>query len=247
MTKLSRSPWSSLSCTIWKRIHSENADPFELPEIVRKCVYEARDRLFSGLVQGKEVLELGCGYGYNAFLLSKRAKFVLGVDIDEAAITMARRRYEGVENLGFLLEDCFAFLDRTERTGRTYDAVFLFEFIEHVNGFEQGLLLSKIHSILRPDGKLVLSTPNGTFVPFYRRNPYHARELSPKDLLSLLVERGFEVEDLKGQIPLFLFFVPVPWALYEKIWIRLGVFEAIHRLNDTPENSRTIFLSAVKK
>jgi|GEM_PF-6214566 hypothetical protein len=52
---------------------------------------------------------------------------------------------------------------------------------------------------------------------------------------------------LKGQIPLFWFFIPLPWAWLEKFWMQLGIYEKIHQIRDNPENSRTILLRAKKK
>ena len=227
----------------WKRLRTENVDPLELPEPVRKGVYETRDRMFSPFVEGKEVLELGCGYGYSAFLFSKGAKAVVGVDIDEETIARARQRYRGRRNLSFITDDALGFL---EKTRQRFDVVALFEFIEHIDATEQGHLLKRIGSILKAGGRILISTPNGRVVPFFRRNPYHTRELSVRELLDLLAD-DFEVEEIRGQIPLAPLFVPVPWSWLQRLWIWLGVCEKIYRLTPAPEDSRTILLRAVKR
>jgi len=194
-------------------------------------------------VENKEVLELGCGYGYTAFLFSKKAKSVIGVDIDNEAIEKARSNYRNISNLNFIREDALNFL---QKNSTKFDVIALFEFIEHINATKQKELIKKIHDALKPEGQLFLSTPNGKLVPFYRKNPFHKHELSVKELLEL-VNEYFEVEMLKGQIPLFWLFIPLPWDLLEKFWIVLGIYEKIHQIRDDPENSRTILLRAKRK
>jgi 2-polyprenyl-3-methyl-5-hydroxy-6-metoxy-1,4-benzoquinol methylase len=228
---------------VWKNLHKENADPLKLPNSIRRGVYWIREKTFLPFVKNKDVLELGCGYGYTAFLFSKVAKNVIGVDIDSEAIEKARSNYQNVPNLNFIIENALTFLWKNLTK---FDVIALFEVIEHIDAEKQKELIKKIHEALKPGGQLFLSTPNGKFVPFYRKNPFHKHELSVKELLEL-VNEYFEVEMLKGQIPLFWFFIPLPWAWLEKIWMLLGIYEKIHQIRDNPENSRTILLRAKKK
>ena len=153
---------------IWVRLHKENADPLGLPEPVRRGVWETRAVFFLPFIKGKELLELGCGYGYNAFLFSKVAKRVVGVDLDRKAIEKARRNFQGIKNLEFFEEDARTFLKDLEKQGETFDAVALFEFIEHIEEQAQRELIACIFRVLKPQGRLLLSMPNGKIVPFYR-------------------------------------------------------------------------------
>jgi len=153
---------------IWRSLHRENVDPSELPDTIRRGVYWTRDQTYLPFVENKEVLELGCGYGYTAFLFSKKAKSVIGVDIDNKAIEKARSNYRNISNLNFIREDALTFL---QRNSTKFDVIALFEFIEHIDAMKQKELIRRIHDALKPEGQLFLSTPNGKFVPFYRKIP----------------------------------------------------------------------------
>src|SRR5690348_13511788 len=79
------------------------------------------------LVQGKRVLDIACGEGYGSDLLSEAAASVVGVDIDEAAISHARQAYVR-PNLKFLRGDAVAI----PLGDSSVDVVVSFETIEHL-------------------------------------------------------------------------------------------------------------------
>ncbi len=221
----------------------ERDNPFELPIDIRKGVYELRDSMFLASVEGKEILELGCGYGYNAFFFSTKAKAVTGVDINRRAITEASKRFHDIENLYFILDDALAFLEVTDKT---YDAIVLFEFIEHLPEIRQRALIGSLWAKLKPNGMLFLSTPNGKHLPFYRKNPFHIHEFDTKGVMQLLSSH-FNVIEVKGQIPLFLYLCPIPWAIVEWFCSSLHIYERIYGLRGNVENSRTIILLCTRK
>jgi 2-polyprenyl-3-methyl-5-hydroxy-6-metoxy-1,4-benzoquinol methylase len=52
----------------------------------------------------KKVLDVGCGYGYGSFVLSNVSKKVVGIDISDEAIQIAKKRYSK-SNIEFFLMD----------------------------------------------------------------------------------------------------------------------------------------------
>ena len=199
--------------------------------------------MFLPSIEGKKVLEIGCGYGYNAYLFANKAKEVTGVDTDGRAISRAKEHYGGVENLTFCQDDALRYVDGTNEK---FDTVVLFEIIEHVGHQEQAALVAGLRRILKSPGELLLSTPNGRFCPFYRRNPYHQKELSVGELRELLSQNGFDIRDMRGQIPVAWLYVPLPWALLERFFAAARIHERIHRIRPRAESSRTILVRAVK-
>jgi SAM-dependent methyltransferase len=141
---------------------------------------------------GATVLEAGCGEGYGAGLIAAVAGRVLALDYDQPATAHVARHYPEVAvaraNLAYL-----------PVRSSTVDIVANFQVIEHL--WDQAGFLAECHRVLRPGGKLLVTTPNRiTFTPSSDTplNPYHTRELSSAELNELLREAGFTTERLHG-------------------------------------------------
>lgn len=122
---------------------------------------------------GKRVLDVACGEGYGAFMLARcGAAEVVGVDIAEDAIAVARQRFarDGVE---FLVGDA---LDLPGLLGGRppFDVIVSFETIEHVP--DPRRFLEGIRRVLAPGGVILVSCPNdGLEAERGITNPFHAR------------------------------------------------------------------------
>lgn len=68
----------------------------------------------------------------------------------------------------------------------TYDAVVAYELLEHVPDIDG--LLGSCERMLKPDGRVYVSTPDGTFGT--GGNPHHLRALRAVDLADLIRRRG---------------------------------------------------------
>lgn len=142
--------------------------------------------LFSvGLCQGKDVLDIASGEGYGADLLARTAASVVGIDISESTIEFAKKTYER-PGLQFLCGS----VANIPLPDHSFDVVVSFETIEHLA--EQEAALAEMKRVLRPDGILIISSPNR---PIYsdkkhHKNPFHVRELDLEEFRNLL-ERHF--------------------------------------------------------
>ena len=144
--------------------------------------------------RGREVLDIASGEGYGSALLAGVAAAVVGVDLSEEAVAHARERYGSQAKLRFLRGDAA----QIPLPDASVDLVVSFETIEHHARHEE--MLSEIARVLRPDGRLVLSSPNR---PVYReklhsRNEFHVRELDYAELDALL-RRHFPRVSYVGQ------------------------------------------------
>lgn len=127
-------------------------------------------------------------------------------DADFTSLTLANGetlkfpyRVFNAESEPFAYEDC------------TFDLVVCCEIIEHLTYDPMNMLL-EAWRILRPGGQLLVTTPNATSYralewmvdglppnvdPFYRKLPYnrHNRELSPRQVQTLVKSAGFEEQE----------------------------------------------------
>ena len=131
--------------------------------------------------RGRDVLDAGSGAGYGAHLLASRgARRVLGVDRASDAVLYARSRYDG-PGVSFTVGDLLSLPVQTA----SFDVVVCFEAIEHVPSPEQAL--AELARVLRPDGTLILSTPNReVFIGGGSGNPFHTREFTTAEFRDLL-------------------------------------------------------------
>jgi SAM-dependent methyltransferase len=125
-------------------------------------------------IGGKVVLDIACGEGYGSFYMAGFAARVIGIDVSEEAIRHAGDTYQK-KNLQFLQSDAAAI--HIGESGFA-DVAVSFETIEHLPEEQQQLFLQEIKRLLKPDGVLIMSTPDKAFysdVPGYQ-NPYHLKE-----------------------------------------------------------------------
>jgi SAM-dependent methyltransferase len=141
---------------------------------------------------GQDVLEAGCGEGYGADLLASVARRVVAVDYDAATVEHVRNRYPRVQVLA-------ANLVALPIPDASVDVVVNFQVIEHL--WDQPQFVTECSRVLRPGGRLLMSTPNRiTFTPGSDTplNPFHTRELNAAELRELLEQGGFRVEGMYG-------------------------------------------------
>jgi GT2 family glycosyltransferase/ubiquinone/menaquinone biosynthesis C-methylase UbiE/glycosyltransferase involved in cell wall biosynthesis len=146
------------------------------------------------IVRDRDVLDIACGEGYGSAILAKTARSVVGVDIAEQAVDHARRAYGDLRGLRFAAGRA----DAIPLPDASVDVVVSFETIEHHDRHEE--MLAEIHRVLRPGGRLVISSPDR---PVYsasatERNEYHVKELDRAEFEALL-RRYFRHVGLSGQ------------------------------------------------
>ncbi len=107
-------------------------------------------------LEGKRVLDAGCGSGFGALLIKEtlRPAHVSGIDIMPEQIAIARRR---APHMDFDVGD----LTQIPSDGASYDAVFVFGVLHHVPRWHDGL--SEINRVLRPGGHLLVEEPRHRF------------------------------------------------------------------------------------
>jgi len=124
----------------------------------------------AGQLQGLRAIDMACGEGYGADVLSRAAASVVGVDANPEAHEHARLRYPQA-NLRFVRDLVDSFAEQT-------DAVVFLQTIEHLQ--DPGAVLEHFRSLIGVDGAVFVSTPNVlTLAPkgaSRSGNPWHVHE-----------------------------------------------------------------------
>ena len=173
----------------------ERIDPFEEKNwILSKEGHLQRYKKALDFISSESIiLDAGCGYGYGAFILSKKAKKVIAVDISTEALDYAKNRYKR-KNIEYLLGD----LETIDLSKFTFDFIICLEVIEHIKN--PLLVLRKFRKWIKKKGFLLISTPNGKNQ--YATNPYHVRTYGEEEIIKILKKSGFKVNEVYGQYPL---------------------------------------------
>jgi SAM-dependent methyltransferase len=113
--------------------------------------HRAHVKLLAAVGRDARVLDVGCSSGYLAKPLSERGNAVVGLELDPVAAREAEAYCERV-----LVGDIETMELPLERG--SFDVVLLGDVIEHLR--DPGAALTRLRPLLKPAGRLVLTTPN---------------------------------------------------------------------------------------
>lgn len=139
------------------------------------------------------VLDIACGTGYGIGVLQDAARFIVGADVDLEAAMQSQN--ECSKNAAVLLADGL----KLPFEDASFDVVTSFETLEHL--FDRRRFLSELSRVLKPNGFLILSTPNANYTkPIEGKptNPFHIHEYTPSELRNEL-ELDFSIMEYFGQ------------------------------------------------
>ena len=105
-------------------------------------------------IESGRLLDLACGQGFGLNIIDQKNKNLdlEGIDLDENIISIAQEKYP---HLKFSVQDAL----KLKFEDNYFDFIVGFEIIEHVN---PDTLLKEIYRVLKPGGKLILSTPQNS-------------------------------------------------------------------------------------
>jgi SAM-dependent methyltransferase len=115
---------------------------------------------FIGDLRGRQVLDAGCGEGYNTRILARRGARMTGVDISERMIDLAREA-ERAEPLGIRYERT-SYADLSRFADASFDAVV--SFMALMDGPRFDLAMREAFRVLRPGGMLAFSITHPCFL-----------------------------------------------------------------------------------
>ena len=162
---------------------SSKFDPSENVVFQRHLVaYKEAAKIVRGTV-----LEIGSGEGYGINELSPFSERFIAIDKYNPSL---KEDFKNEENITFIQTEVPPIKDIDNDS---IDFVVTFQVIEHIENDE--LFLTEIKRVLKPGGKLIMTTPN--LLMSLTRSPWHIREYTP-DQMRDLVNSVFSDVEFKG-------------------------------------------------
>ena len=160
-----------------------------------------------GSLEGKRILELGCGGGLMAEEYARRGALVTGIDRSLPSLRVARRH---ASDGGLKIEYLGSLAERLPFPDAAFDAVVTADTLEHVESVEQ--VVAEAARLLKPGGRFVYDTINRTWksrlllvwLPqrIFRIAPPdthdYQRFIKPEELQTLLTRYGLSNRETRG-------------------------------------------------
>jgi ubiquinone/menaquinone biosynthesis C-methylase UbiE len=106
-------------------------------------------------IRGKDILDIGCGFGwFELYCASHAARKVVGLEPSSAEL---RTAWDSVQDSRILFQEGDA-LDLPFEAN-SFDTVCIWDVIEHLPRKRETTLFREIARVVRPGGKIYLSTP----------------------------------------------------------------------------------------
>jgi 2-polyprenyl-6-hydroxyphenyl methylase/3-demethylubiquinone-9 3-methyltransferase len=159
-------------------------------------------------LDGKQIVDIGCGGGILAEALAQRGALVTGIDMAEQSLKVARLHlHESDLEINYQLSTAEAF---AEQNAAGFDVVTCLEMLEHVP--DPAAIIDAAVRLLKPDGCLILSTLNRNPKSFAlailgaeyvlglipRGTHQYRRFIKPSEMAAQLRANGMRVRDISG-------------------------------------------------
>lgn len=178
------------------------SDPFNL-EAKPAVRYRALLERIPAIKDADYCLDLGCGPGLGTWMISKSAKYVLGVDSTLQAVEFAKKHYQQPGKIEFMVRDITDL-----KLDREFDRAVLVHTLEHLPPQMCVPFLQGIRKLLKPKGMLHISVPaEASLVSRYERlmqwmkgipvwDPTHLCKFTIPALLRLSRKAGFGIHSV---------------------------------------------------
>jgi 2-polyprenyl-3-methyl-5-hydroxy-6-metoxy-1,4-benzoquinol methylase len=144
---------------------------------------------------GKRILDIGCAHGETSRVLrANGANFVIGSELLKEYAELAYGKADYI---------CQADAINLPFASESFDAIFAGEFIEHLTAKDGEIFLQACKRVLTEGGKLILTTPNPSFLKIRilrieMETGAHLKIYQPKELMRVLEKNGFVIKRVKG-------------------------------------------------
>lgn len=137
-------------------LHNNTIDEQEAKDIIQNYYNDiqrkGRYKDMLTLINNGYVLDYGCGWGCFSKILSERGNKVLGIDIDESSLKIAKEIIKESDNLHFKKTNICDIKDNS------FDYVISTQVLEHT--YNPGNYLMECNRVLKKGAHLIISVPN---------------------------------------------------------------------------------------
>jgi ubiquinone/menaquinone biosynthesis C-methylase UbiE len=194
---------------------------------------------------GRKVLDVGCGRG--DVLAAVKPKDGLGLDLSESMVRHAQSDFPSLNFRAQAMEDFVG--------DESFDDVLLINTLEYMH--DVGTVLDRIHSALRDNGRLLITTANPIWSPIFTaasrfglRIPECERLfLTNEDVANVLALHGFETvyKSMDLIVPKHVPFVSdaVNWAVSRTPYLRIAGSTQLIAARKVPTKRREYSVSVV--
>ena len=165
------------------------------------------------------ILDVGCGSGVISSFLKRSGADVTGIDGNMSAIQFARSMFPEITFIHGLVDSSF-------NIDNKIDKIYCLEVIEHIYRSQATHMLGTFRNILKPDGKVFISTPNYRslwpmieFIMDYLqlapplKEHQHVEHYNLSKLRQLCLESGFDIENIATTCCVAPWIAPISWKI----------------------------------
>lgn len=165
-------------------------------------------------IDGKKIIDIGCGTGSLDFYLAQKGKKIVGIDVSQNAIDTAilnAKKFNLDKNIAFFVSNF-----PEQKIKGKFDTILCFEVIEHIQNEKK--TVEEIFKLLKKNGNAIFSVPSQNaplhklgFAKNHDRAVGHLRRYTQESLTQLLKKQGFTIlsrHKNEGLIRNFLFIHP---------------------------------------
>ena len=169
-------------------------------------------RLFRKELEGKSILDLGCGEGYFLESISRQLKHKSLVGVDVSISPLSKHH----QNIEFISSNVIRF-----DINRQFDVVFSDQVLEHIAPADLTMHLASVRSSLKSKGLFIVNLPNRLFGPCdvtriidasytgkTKAQGTHLNESTYGELISVLEHNGFQEFKTVLPIPILKHLLP---------------------------------------
>lgn len=163
-------------------------------------IYEFK-KLTEGIKFSKDeiILDIGCGSARQSLLLGKKCKKIVGIDISEKAIKLAKLQSQYLKGAGNSAFHCIK-LEKAGFEDEYFDKIFSFCVLEHIPNYAE--VLREAYRILKKNGQMIFSVDtletieDKKLIEKHKKTHFVEQYFKKEELKTLLEKIGFEKIDI---------------------------------------------------